>query len=89
MNSEKHQIAAVLKELQKHQVQEDARFQREKLIEAIAEATGEKEALVRRKLEEVEVRNEVRQGICVVVVVVGAVVAFAIGFVLLEVTYLH
>lgn len=76
---EKRQIAAVVVELQQQKRQQEIEARREKLIQEIVEATDEKEALVRRALEKVEVQDEVRRGHWVVVVCVGLLFAFCFG----------
>lgn len=66
-------------ELQKQKRQQGIEARRKKLIQEIVEATDEKEALVRRALEKVEVQNEVRQGLCVVTACVGLLFVFCFG----------
>lgn len=83
MNSEKRQIAAVLKELQKHERQQNIKVQREELIKAIAETTGEPVELVREKFREVQIRRESFLGVCWVFGIVAAIMAFALGVAIL------
>lgn len=86
MNSknEKRQIAAVLKELQKHRKEQDLKTEEENLILAIAATTGDPIELVRNKFYKVQLDREDKMGTYTMIAMgVGAIaITFGLSFLL-------